>query len=89
MTPDSGWMNDPNGLVFFNGHYHQFCIANVVWGPIQGHKISTNLMIGKSLSLRCIPTTGMCFSAIYWHNTSGLFEAGKPNIGVLHVFHST
>ncbi|GAM57401.1 sucrose-6-phosphate hydrolase [Vibrio ishigakensis] len=37
MTPDSGWMNDPNGLVYFGGQYHQFYQyypQDTVWGPM-------------------------------------------------------
>ncbi|MEF1247510.1 glycoside hydrolase family 32 protein [Vibrio owensii] len=88
MTPDSGWMNDPNGLVFFNGHYHQFYQyypSDTVWGPMHwGHKISTNLIDWQELEPALYPDeSGMCFSGsaiVDWHNTSGLFEAGKPGL---------
>ena len=43
ITPEKGWMNDPNGLVEYNGVYHVFYQAdpehlineNIGWG----HKI--------------------------------------------------
>ena len=24
LAPPAGWMNDPNGLIYFNGRYHAF-----------------------------------------------------------------
>ena len=48
ITPEKGWMNDPNGLVEYNGVYHVFYQAdpehlineNIGWG----HKISSDLL---------------------------------------------
>lgn len=88
MTPESGWMNDPNGLVYFNGQYHQFYQYyphDTVWGPMHwGHKTSTDLIHWQEHSPALLPDeSGMCFSGsaiVDWHNTSGLFEDGQPGL---------
>ena len=59
MSPRVGWMNDPNGLVYFNGQYHLYYQAypyrskpgQMVWG----HFVSNDLVSfedkGVALSL--------------------------------------
>lgn len=88
MTPDTGWMNDPNGLVYFNGQYHQFYQYyphDTVWGPMHwGHKTSDDLIHWQEHEPALYPDdSGMCFSGsaiVDWNNTSGLFEDGKPGL---------
>jgi len=48
FTPKKGWMNDPNGMFYYNGYYHlfyQYYPDSNVWGPMHwGHAISTDLV---------------------------------------------
>ena len=47
ITGEKGWINDPNGLIFFKGKYHAFFQHypnDVQWGPMHwGHVVSEDL----------------------------------------------
>ncbi|KAH0786459.1 DUF4980 domain-containing protein [Histomonas meleagridis] len=47
FTPKYGWMNDPNGMFYYNGYYHYHHQANLyaaVWGNMEwAHAISKDL----------------------------------------------
>ena len=67
ITPQKGWMNDPNGLVYFKGQYHifyQHYPNDVNWGPMHwGHVISDDLIHFKHAPIALYPDMeDGCFS---------------------------
>jgi fructan beta-fructosidase len=78
FTPRRGWMNDPNGLVWFDGEYHLFFQHE--WPRGWGHAISRNLVSWTELPLALAPDErGHIWSGsvvVDRRNTSGLFPNG-------------
>lgn len=67
ITPKKGWMNDPNGLVYFKGKYHifyQHYPHDVNWGPMHwGHVVSDDLINFKHADIALYPDMeNGCFS---------------------------
>jgi beta-fructofuranosidase len=62
LLPPANWMNDPDGPIYWNNHYHMFYQYNpngAFWGDMHwGHAISTDMVHWKHLPLALSPTPG-------------------------------
>jgi fructan beta-fructosidase len=96
FSPPAKWMNDPNGMVFYDGSYHlfyQYYPDSTVWGPMHwGHAVSKDLVHWKNLPVAIYPDSlGYIFSGsavIDWKNTSGLQKGENPPIVAIFTHHS-
>jgi len=59
FEPKKGWINDPNGLVFFKGRYHaffQYYPYDIKWGQMHwGHTVSDDLIHWEELPIALYP----------------------------------
>ena len=59
ITGERGWINDPNGLIYYNGQYHAFFQHypdDIKWGPMHwGHVISDDLTNWSYLPIALTP----------------------------------
>jgi len=96
FTPQSGWMNDPNGMVYTNGEYHlcyQYYPDKTVWGPMHwGHAVSKDLIHWERLPIALYPDTlGYIFSGsavVDVNNTTGFGKNGKAPLVAIYTYHN-
>lgn len=91
FTPESNWMNDPNGMVYYEGEYHlfyQYHPHDTIWGPMHwGHAVSKDLVHWEHLPIALSPDeNGAIFSGsavVDWNDSTGFFN-GKS--GLVAIF---
>lgn len=96
FSPQANWMNDPNGLVYFEGEYHlfyQYYPDSTVWGPMHwGHAVSEDLIRWQHLPIALYPDElGYIFSGsvvIDWDNTSGFGTEDSPAMVAIFTHHN-
>lgn len=94
--PQKNWMNDPNGMVYFNGEYHlfyQYHPKGTTWGPMHwGHTVSKDMVHWEHCPVALEPDEyGQIFSGsavVDWNDTSGFF-GGKPGLVAIFTHHDT
>jgi beta-fructofuranosidase len=85
--PELGWMNDPNGLVYYRGEYHIFYQHHPydsVWGPMHwGHMVSKDLVQFRYLPIALAPDQD---------DETGCFSGGaivdQKDVNQMHVFYT-
>jgi fructan beta-fructosidase len=95
FSPKAHWVNDPNGMVYFNHTYHlffQYYPKDIVWGPMHwGHAVSKDLIHWKELPIALYPDSlGYIFSGsavVDSNNTSGFGKKGKIPMVAIFTHH--
>lgn len=94
FTPQKGWMNDPNGLVYYNGKYHIFYQHNPYsceWDSMHwGHAVSDDLIHFEHLPIALFPDErGDIFSGSCVVDSDNVTGLGTSNSPVLLAFYTS
>lgn len=95
FSPKEHWMNDPNGMVYYNNTYHlffQYYPDSTVWGPMHwGHATSKDLIHWEQQPIALYPDSlGYIFSGsavIDKDNTSGFGKNGIAPMVAIFTHH--
>lgn len=95
FSPAANWMNDPNGMVYYEGEYHlfyQYYPDSNVWGPMHwAHAVTEDFVHWEHLPIGLYPDSlGYIFSGsavVDWKNTSGFGKDGQPPLIAIFTHH--
>jgi fructan beta-fructosidase len=95
FSPPGQWMNDPNGMVYYDGEYHLFYQHypdSNVWGPMHwGHAISRDLVHWQNMPIALYPdSSGYIFSGSAvadLQNTSGFKKGDVDPLIAIFTYH--
>ena len=95
FSPKAHWMNDPNGMVYFNHIYHlffQYYPNGTIWGPMHwGHAESRDMIHWKEMPIALYPDSlGYIFSGsavVDSNNTSDFGKHGKIPLVAIFTNH--
>lgn len=91
FSPPNNWVNDPNGMVYYDGEYHLFYQHNpygINWGNIAwGHAVSPDMIHWTHLPVALPPDSDQCLAysgtaVVDWENTAG-FQTGSEKTLIL------
>ncbi|HMK17378.1 MAG TPA: GH32 C-terminal domain-containing protein [Chitinophagaceae bacterium] len=94
FSPKQNWMNDPNGLVYYNGKYHMFFQSNPygldpAGNKSWGHAVSLDLINWEEKPIAIPAQNGvMAYSGsvvVDWKNTSGFGINGQPPLVAIYT----
>jgi sucrose-6-phosphate hydrolase SacC (GH32 family) len=96
FTPPSNFMNDPNGLVYFEGEYHLFYQHNPLgsrWGHMSwGHAVSKDLLRWTHLPVALREEDGVMIfsgSAVVDRSDSSGLCGGRPCLVAIYTGHTS
>lgn len=85
IMPRSGWLNDPNGPIFYDGRYHVYYqhiegTSQWEWRMTWGHASSSDLIHWKHEPIAINPTKGGTDASGCWSGTTVLDTDGTPTM---------